>query len=176
MVATTPTASRRIEEVWSPEYSPEALPSRWRAAPAKKSMLSTLPGTSNSVASRTGLPVWLTSSATRSAVASSASLASLASTADRSAGVAVDHPRRAARAELTAASTSAGCASWYSATGLPVAGLTTAWVGPPVDTGAPSIQLPANTGGDETAVMRPTLSRPPQPGLRITAASTGLHA
>ena len=48
MVATTPTASRRMLDVWSPEYSAVALPSRWRAAPAKKSMLSMLPGTSNS--------------------------------------------------------------------------------------------------------------------------------
>ena len=52
-----------MEEVWSAEYSAVALPSRWRAAPAKKEMLSMLPGTSNSVASRTGFPVWLTSSA-----------------------------------------------------------------------------------------------------------------
>ena len=44
MVATTPTASRRIDEVWSPEYSAVALPSRWRAAPAKKAMVSTLRG------------------------------------------------------------------------------------------------------------------------------------
>src|SRR6185437_8811253 len=99
MVATTPMASRRMLDVWSPEYSAVALPSRWRAAPAKKSMLSTLPGTSNSVASRTGLPVWLTSSATRSSACSPASAASLASTADRSAGVAVAQPGRAARAD-----------------------------------------------------------------------------
>ena len=29
-------ASRRIDEVWSPEYSPAALPSRWRAAPGEE--------------------------------------------------------------------------------------------------------------------------------------------
>ena len=38
LVATTPTASRRMLDVWSPEYSAVALPSRCRAAPAKKSM------------------------------------------------------------------------------------------------------------------------------------------
>ena len=125
MVATTPTASRRMLEVWSPEYSAVALPSRWRAAPAKKSMLSTLPGTSNSRASRAGLPVWLTSSATSSSVCSAVSAASLASTADLSAGVAPAQPGSALRAAATATSTSVGVASASSATTSPVAGLMT---------------------------------------------------
>ena len=125
MVPTTPTASRRIDEVWSAEYSAVALPSRWRAAPAKNAMLSTLPGTSNSVAKRTGLPVWLTSSATNSAAWASTSSASFASTADRSAGVAADQAGSAARAEATATSTSPGVASAMSATTAPVAGLIT---------------------------------------------------
>ena len=116
MVATTPTASRLIEEVWSAEYSAVALPSRCRAAPAKNAMLSMLPGTSNSVANRTGFPVWLTSSAMTSAALASSNSASLNSTADRSAGVAVDQPGSAARAEATATSTSAGVASAKSAT------------------------------------------------------------
>ena len=111
MVATTPMASRRMLDVWSAEYSAVALPSRWRAAPAKKSMLSMLPGTSNSAANRTGLPVWLTSSATSSSACSAASCASLARTADRSTGVAVAQPGSAARAAATATSTSAGTAN-----------------------------------------------------------------
>src|SRR5882757_10451071 len=141
MVATTPMASRRMLDVWSTEYSAVALPSRWRAAPAKKSMLSTLPGTSNSVASRTGLPVWLTSSATSSSACSPASLASLASTADRSAGVAVAHPGNAVRAAATAASTSAVVARAYSATTPPFAGLTILKSWPAVATAPPLIQL-----------------------------------
>ena len=64
----TPIGSRRIEEVWSAEYSAVALPSRLRAAPEKKSMLSMVPGTSNSRVSRIGLPAcrlssWANSSA-----------------------------------------------------------------------------------------------------------------
>ena len=125
MVATTPTASRRIEEVWSAEYSAVALPSRWRAAPAKNVMLSTLPGTSNSVASRTGFPVWLTSSAMISSAWSWTNSASLNRTADRSEGVAVDHPGNDVRADATARSTSAGVAKASSATTAPVAGLMT---------------------------------------------------
>ena len=125
MVATTPTASRRIDDVWSAEYSAVALPSRWRAAPAKNAMLSTLPGTSNSVARRTGLPVWLTSSATISAAWDSTSSASFASTAERSAGVAADQAGSAARAAATAVSTSTGVARANSATTLPSAGLIT---------------------------------------------------
>ena len=121
-------------------------------------MLSMLPGTSNSRASRTGLPHWATSSATNVSVASSASLASLASTAERSAGVAPAQPGRARRADATAASTSPGPARANWTTGAPVAGLVTVCVGPPVVTGAPSIQLPA-TVCEETTVMHPTLSR-----------------
>ena len=52
----TPMGSRRMLEVWSGEYSAVALPSRFLAAPAKKSALSMVPGTSNSRASRSGLP------------------------------------------------------------------------------------------------------------------------
>ena len=68
------------------------------------------------VASRTGLPVWLTSSAASASAWSPASCASLASTAERSAGVAAAQPRRAWRADATAWSTSADVASAYSAT------------------------------------------------------------
>ncbi len=114
-----------MDEVWSPEYSAVALPSRWRAAPAKKAMLSMLPGTSNSVASRTGFPVWLTSSAMSCSALASTSSASLASTVERSTGVAVFQPGSAARAEATAASTSAEVARAISATVLPSAGLVT---------------------------------------------------
>ena len=118
-------------------------------------MLSTLPGTSNSRASRTGFPVWLTSSATRSSACSAASFASLKSTADRSTGVAVAQVPSAARADATAVSTSPGDASAYSATASPVAGFKTRCRPPPVTIEAPSIQLPAtvDTEWEETTVM-----------------------
>ena len=48
MEPTTPMGSRRTYEVWSPEYSPADWPWRCRAAPAKKAVLSIVPGTSNS--------------------------------------------------------------------------------------------------------------------------------
>jgi hypothetical protein len=108
-------------------------------------MLSMLPGTSNSVANRTGLPVWLTSSAMIASALASTSSASLASTPARSTGVAVAQPRNAARADATARSTSAAVANAISATGAPLAGFTT-WCSPPaVTTGAPSIQLLATS-------------------------------
>ena len=125
MVPTTPTASRRMKEVWSAGYSALALPSRCRAAPAKKAMLSMLPGTSNSA----GQPDRL------------AGLADLLG--DDLPGMSFDQfgqleqdsgpfgrgrrrpSGKAARAEATATSTSAGVASASSATGSPVAGLMT---------------------------------------------------
>ena len=69
--------------------------------------------------------------------------ASLASTVERSAGVAVAHGRKADRADATAMSTSAGVARAISATVVPSAGLMTRCGAPPVTTAAPSIQLPA---------------------------------
>ncbi|HWM06316.1 MAG TPA: hypothetical protein VNP92_28575, partial [Actinophytocola sp.] len=60
-------------EVCSPEYSALALPSRLRAAPAKKETLSTVPGTSKPVVSRIGLPAWRLSAVASSAAAASSS-------------------------------------------------------------------------------------------------------
>ena len=94
-------------DVWSPEYSALAMPSRRRAAVPKNAVLSTVPGTSNSRASRIGLPAWRLSSRASSSARSSSSWAALSRTVERSTGVARLHSSKAAPAAATAASTSA---------------------------------------------------------------------
>lgn len=111
MEPTTPIASRRTYEVWSPSYSAADLPSRWRAAPAKKEVLSTVPGTSNSVESLIGLPHWRDSTYAKSSACSARTAAKRCIASARSAGVAPDQPGNASRAAATAASTSAVPAS-----------------------------------------------------------------
>jgi hypothetical protein len=108
MEPTTPIASRRIMDVWSPEYSPAAIPSRWRAAPAKNETLSMDPGTSNSRLSRIGFPVCAVSLCASSSATAPSWAASACRTADRSAGVARDHSGNARAAASTAASTVSG--------------------------------------------------------------------
>ena len=141
-------------DVWSAEYSALALPSRWRAAPAKKSMLSTLPGTSNSVE-----PHRLSRLANlfgdQLVGMLGGQLRQLEEHRGPVDGVAVAHVLSAARADATAVSTSPGDASAYSATASPVAGFMTRCRPPPVTTEAPSIQLPAtvDTVWEETTVM-----------------------
>ena len=100
--------SRRMSEVWTPSHSADALPSRLRAAPAKKDTLSIEPGTSNSVVSRMGLPHCRVSTRAYSSARPSSRAASRVSAADRSAGVAPAHSGKAALAAATATSTSRG--------------------------------------------------------------------
>ena len=92
--------------MWDPEYSAAALPSRLRAAPEKNATLSMVPGTSNSVVSVMDLPASADSTSASPLARSSRMTASLASAAERSRGVAVDHSPKARRAALTARSTS----------------------------------------------------------------------
>jgi hypothetical protein len=66
MDPTTPMGSRLTYDVWSPEYSPADCPCRCRAAPAKKAVLSIVPGTSNSRVSFSGFPHWSDSARARS--------------------------------------------------------------------------------------------------------------
>ncbi len=77
-------------DVWSGEYSPDALPSRLRAAPAKNDTLSIDPGTSNSVESLIGLPVCRVSVRAMSSDISVSSAAHRVRTAERSPGAVVD--------------------------------------------------------------------------------------
>src|SRR4051794_14701403 len=105
-------------------YSPEALPSRLRAAAAKKRRLSIVSGTSNALENFSGLPVLRDSVRAKSSARSSSRPARRSSTAARSAGVMrLQTPlRKAARAAATARSASAAEASATSAIGSPVAG------------------------------------------------------
>src|SRR4051794_5215740 len=105
-------------------YSPEALPSRLRAAAAKKRRLSIVSGTSNALENFSGLPVLRDSVRAKSSARSSSRPARRSSTAARSAGVIrLQTPlRKAARAAATARSASAAEASATSAIGSPVAG------------------------------------------------------
>ncbi|SLD04567.1 Uncharacterised protein [Mycobacteroides abscessus subsp. massiliense] len=73
-----------------------------------------LPGTSNSEAKRTGLPVCATSSATSVSAFAERTAANLAKTLERSTGVDEAQAGPAARAAATAASTSAAVASFRS--------------------------------------------------------------
>src|SRR3712207_1907293 len=122
---TTPIGSRRIVEVCSPEYSALALPSRVRAAPAKKETLSTVPGTSKPWVSRIGLPACRLSAVASSPATASSSAASRCIAVDRSAGVAPAQPGNAAFAAATASSTSSTEARVSVATTSPLEGLVT---------------------------------------------------
>ena len=100
--------SRRMSDVWSRMYSPAALPDKMRAAPAKNRSSSTTGGSSSAMVSATGLPVLRHSAATMSAPRASMAPAILSSARLRSAGVVSRQPSRAASADFSAASTSAG--------------------------------------------------------------------
>ena len=103
-------------DVWSPEYSPAALPSRLRAAPAKNATLSTVPGTSKPRGQPdrlAGLPRLGARRARRPGRRARRQPGERGATAPT--GVARDQAGKAARAAATAASTSAVPAS---ATGL----------------------------------------------------------
>ena len=102
----TPTGSRRIMLVQPLAYSPAALPSTTRAAPAKKRRLSMLNSRSKS-ATPLGLPTFSDSSFDSSAAWSSIAWAHFQSIMLRSPGVVCDHSSNAVRAASTALSTSA---------------------------------------------------------------------
>ena len=105
--AHTPTGSRRIIDVKPVMYSPAAVPSRMRAAPAKKRIWSHIGGISSSSVSCFGLPVFCDSTSTSSSARSSNASAIRSSARWRSLGV-VSRQLSNARAESwKAASTSA---------------------------------------------------------------------
>src|SRR5688500_3945132 len=110
-------------------YSPVAFPSTTRAAPAKKRRLSTEKSMSKS-ATPLGLPTLADSSADRSAFADSILAAQSSSILLRSPGVVCDHSSNAARADVTALSTSASLPLGTCAISSSVAGLTTGVVSP----------------------------------------------
>src|SRR5215210_1476084 len=103
-------------------YSPAARPSRTRAAPAKKRMLSEQTGISSRAAA-IGLPTFRDSISASSSVCSSIRSASLSRTSERSCGVVSLHSGHAFFAASTARSTSASVPCGTSAIVSPVAGL-----------------------------------------------------
>ncbi len=87
-------------------YSPADLPSRWRAAPAKKRIWSTIGGISSDRVTANGLPVFSHSTRTRSSARPSRASAIRNRARLRSDGVASRQPGKAACAAAMAASTS----------------------------------------------------------------------
>src|SRR5919198_3015736 len=150
-------------------YSPADLPSRIRAAPAKKRMLSAHTG-SSSFAYETGLPTFVDSSSASSSVCSSIASASFSSASPRSPGVVSSHSGSALLAASTARSTSASVPRGTSAIVSPVAGLMTSIVPPST---ASTHSPPTKFLCWETVTLMPNLpvlvseSLPPpkQPGL-----------
>src|SRR5919198_2256387 len=150
-------------------YSPADLPSRIRAAPAKKRMLSAHTG-SSSFAYEGGLPTFVDSSSASSSVCSSIASASFSSASPRSPGVVSSHSGSALLAASTARSTSASVPRGTSAIFSPVAGLTTSIVPPST---ASTHSPPTKFLCWETVTLMPNLpvlvseSLPPpkQPGL-----------
>ena len=114
--------SRRIIDVWSAMYSPADLPSRCRAAPAKKRIWSTIGGISSDNVTATGLPVLALSTATSSSARASMASAMRKRARLRSDGVASLHPGKAAVAAAMAASTSSAPDTGASKFGSPVLG------------------------------------------------------
>src|SRR5947209_4660177 len=111
-------------------YSPADFPSRTRAAPAKKRMLSEQTG-SSSFADASGFPTFCDSSSASSSACSSSAAASFNSSSARSPGVVSSHSGSAFLAACTARSTSSAEEFGTSAIVSPVAGLRTSIVSPP---------------------------------------------
>src|SRR5919202_3323904 len=110
-------------------YSPPDLPSRTRAAPAKKRMLSEHTGIS-SRAYESGLPTFTDSSFASSSALSSTRSASFSAASCRPAGVFPSHSGSAFFAASTARPTSCSVERGTSAIVSPVAGLRTSIVPP----------------------------------------------
>ena len=111
-------------------YSPALLPSRLRAAAAKKRIWSTIGGISSEAVRATGLPVFSTSTAISSSARDSMASAMRNRARERWDGVVSRHPGKASAAAVIAASTSADPESGAVAYFSPVTGLTTSSVCP----------------------------------------------
>ena len=115
--------------MWVLTYSPAALPSTTRAAPAKKRTLSTVNSTSKS-AVPFGLPTFCCSRSESVSVSFSIASAKAYNAFDRSCGVDCDQVSNAARAAATARSTSEASPLGTCAISSSVAGLMTEAVSP----------------------------------------------
>ena len=142
-------------------YSAAALPSRWRAAPAKNRIWSTIGPISSPRCTEYGLPVFSHSRCMISSPRASIASAIRMSASDRSDGVVSRQPSNAAAAACIAASTSAGPDSAASAYCSPVDGSITALVRPSfASTHAPLTKfLNAFMGAGVADRRRPRASR-----------------
>ena len=132
-------------------YSPAALPSMQRAAPAKKRRLSAITGSSSRETARIGLPALSASKRASSSPCCSSIAASASSACERSAGVRCDQSSNARRAAATARSTSSTSEIGAFHSSWPVAGLSTAMRSSPSPAaGSPSIRL--RSGCDSPAI------------------------
>src|SRR5450631_689405 len=113
-----------MNEVWSARYSPADLPSRWRAAPAKKRIWSTIGGISSARVTATGLPVLALSTATRSSARASRASAIRNKARLLTDGLASRQPGKAAAAAPMAVSTSLAPDTGDSRYSSPVLGST----------------------------------------------------
>ena len=119
-----------MNEVCPAMYSAAARPSRWRAAPAKKRIWSTIGGISSSMVSWKGFPVFSHSARTRSSALASSASAMRMSARLRSDGVVRRQDVKASAATRSARSTSAGPETGASANGSPVLGSIRGAMGP----------------------------------------------
>jgi hypothetical protein len=145
--AHTPTGSRLIEEVCPSMYSPAALPSSSRAAPAKKRSWSTIGTSSSLLVSPSGLPVFLDSTAANSSARASTASASFSRASCRTAGVERRQSLKAAAAVRSACSTSSALETGAWAITCSVTGSMISLVLPPtVSTGLPPTMLRRTRG------------------------------
>ena len=149
-------------------YSPVDLPSRLRAAPAKKRRLSAENGISSREA-MSGLPTLTDSSCASSSACSSITSASEWRSSERSFGVFSSHSGAAACAASTARSTSSAPQRGTSAIVSPVAGAITSIVSPDAaSASSPPIRI---LYWVVVVLMLPSLLRPPlsrQQRLRLS--------
>ena len=139
-------------------YSPVDLPSRLRAAPAKKRRLSAENGISSREAMR-GLPTLTDSSCASSSACPSITSASEWRSSERSFGVFASHSGAAACAASTARSTSSAPQRGTSAIVSPVAGAITSIVSPEAaSANSPPIRI---LYWVVVVLMLPSLLRPP---------------
>ena len=136
-------------------YSPAALPSRQRAAPAKKRRLSAITGISSLSTAASGLPAFSASRRASSLPFSSRISASASNACERIAGVLCDHSANAARAARTARSTSCGLEFGACASSSPVAGLRIASLGASERAGSPSMKFCRVVSTVATATSHP---------------------
>ncbi len=154
-------------------YSAADLPSSMRAAPAKKRIWSHIGGTSSSIVSSRGLPVFCDSIATSSSARSSIASAIRSSARWRSDGVVSRHSSNARALSDSAASMSASRDSAAVAYTSPVLGSTSSLVCPSAAAArAPWMKFVNSVIVRSSAIRAPRANAPPQrPTSRASRSS-----